>query len=119
MRSALGLETVGMPYSWKGPGLGAALADSPSAYRAVASWTLSESDHRTPTARLHKKIMPQQDQDQVLENQLKGKQKKFDTILDFCVSSLRRGHANLLCIVPILTDDSRRRSVIMVNVLSI
>ena len=33
-------------------------------------------------------------------------QKKFDTILDFCVSSLRRGHANLLCIVPILTDDS-------------
>ena len=30
--------------------------------------------------------------------------------LDLCVSSLRRGHANLLCIVPILTDDSRRRS---------
>jgi len=26
---------------------------------------------------------------------------KFDTILDFCVSSLRRGHANLLCIIPI------------------
>ena len=25
-----------------------------------------------------------------------------------CVSSLRRGHANLLCIVPILTDDPRR-----------
>ena len=41
---------------------------------------------------------------------LAGKKKKFDTILDFCVSSLRRGHANLLCIVPILTDDSRRRS---------
>jgi hypothetical protein len=36
--------------------------------------------------------------------------KKFDTILDFCVSSLRRGHANLLCIVPILTDDLRRGS---------
>ena len=36
--------------------------------------------------------------------------KKFDTILDFCVSSLRRGHANLLCIVPILTDVSRRSS---------
>ena len=36
--------------------------------------------------------------------------KKFDTILDFCVSSLRRGHANLLCIVPILTDDLRRES---------
>ena len=27
-----------------------------------------------------------------------------------CVSSLRRGHANLLCIVPILTDDPRRES---------
>ena len=34
------------------------------------------------------------------------------TLLDFdlCVSSLRRGHANLLCIVPILTDDPRRES---------
>ena len=31
-------------------------------------------------------------------------------LLELCVSSLRRGHANLLCIVPILTDDSRRRS---------
>ena len=27
-----------------------------------------------------------------------------------CVSSLLRGHANLLCIVPILTDDPRRES---------
>ena len=35
------------------------------------------------------------------------------TILDLCVSSLRRGHANLLCIVPILTDDPRRESEIM------
>jgi len=35
--------------------------------------------------------------------QIKGSKKKFDTVLDFCVSSLRRGHANLLCIVPILT----------------
>ena len=35
---------------------------------------------------------------------------KLFTLLDLCVSSLRRGHANLLCIVPILTDDSRRRS---------
>ena len=31
--------------------------------------------------------------------------KKLFTLLDLCVSSLRRGHANLLCIVPILTDD--------------
>ena len=28
------------------------------------------------------------------------------SFLDLCVSSLRRGHANLLCIVPIFTDDS-------------
>ena len=32
------------------------------------------------------------------------------TLLDLCVSSLRRGHANVLCIVPILTDDPRRES---------
>jgi hypothetical protein len=32
------------------------------------------------------------------------------TIIDLCVSSLRRGHANLLCIVPMLTDDPRRES---------
>ena len=32
------------------------------------------------------------------------------TLLDVRVSSLRRGHANLLCIVPILTDDPRRQS---------
>ena len=36
--------------------------------------------------------------------------KKWYTLLDLCVSSLRRGHANLLCIVPILTDDPRRES---------
>ena len=29
---------------------------------------------------------------------------KFGPFLDLCVSSLRRGHANLLCIVPILSD---------------
>ena len=33
---------------------------------------------------------------------------KLFTLLDLCVSSLRRGHANLLCIVPILTDDPKR-----------
>ncbi len=37
-------------------------------------------------------------------------QKNFDTTLVFCMSFLRRGHANLLCIVPILTDDLRRGS---------
>jgi hypothetical protein len=35
---------------------------------------------------------------------------KMITLLDLCVSSLRRGQANLLCIVPILTDDPRRES---------
>ena len=34
--------------------------------------------------------------------------KKLITLLDLCVSSLRRGHANLLCIVPILSDDPQR-----------
>ena len=32
------------------------------------------------------------------------------TLFDVYVSSLRRGHANLLCIVPVLTDDPRRES---------
>ena len=30
--------------------------------------------------------------------------KILEPFLDLCVSSLREGHANLLCIVPILTD---------------
>ena len=36
--------------------------------------------------------------------------KKLVSLLDLCVSSLRRGHANLLCIVPIMTDDPRKES---------
>ena len=32
------------------------------------------------------------------------------SLLDWRVSSLRRGHASLLCIVPTLTDDPRRES---------
>ena len=39
-----------------------------------------------------------------------GKVKKFGPFLDLCVSSLRRGHANLLCIVPILSDVSEETS---------
>ena len=39
---------------------------------------------------------------------VKNKFKQWFTLLDLCVSSLRRGHANLLRIVPILTDDLRR-----------
>ena len=38
---------------------------------------------------------------------------KLFTLLDLCVSSLRRGHANLICIVPILTDDPRRESALL------
>ena len=33
---------------------------------------------------------------------------KLITLLDLCVSSLRRVHVNLLCIAPTLTDDPRR-----------
>lgn len=32
--------------------------------------------------------------------------KKLGPLLELCVSSLRRGHTNLLCIVPILSDVS-------------
>ena len=35
---------------------------------------------------------------------------KLFTLLDLRVSSLSRGHANLLYIVPMLTDDPRRES---------
>ena len=37
--------------------------------------------------------------------------KQVFTLLDLRASSLRRGHANLLCIVPTFTDDPRRESV--------
>ena len=43
-----------------------------------------------------------------LSSVLEFRQKNCDTLLDVSVSSLRRGHANLLCIVPILADDPRR-----------
>ena len=36
--------------------------------------------------------------------------KKLDTLPDLCVPSLRRGHAHLLCIVPILVDVPWRES---------
>ena len=42
--------------------------------------------------------------------------KKLVSLLDLCVSSLRRGHANLLCIVSILTDDPRKESNSMISV---
>ena len=30
--------------------------------------------------------------------------------LELCVSSFRKGHVNVFCIVPMLTDDPRRES---------
>ena len=44
----------------------------------------------------------------VSESKLALTEEELFTLLDLCVSSLRRSHANLLCIVPILTDDPRR-----------
>ena len=43
---------------------------------------------------------------ELLKTKVKKKQtqKILEPFLDLCVSSLREGHANLLCIVPILTD---------------
>ena len=38
------------------------------------------------------------------ETELWKGRKILEPFLDLCVSSLREGHANLLCIVPILTD---------------
>ena len=35
---------------------------------------------------------------------------KLFTLLDFCMSSFRRGHANIICVVPMLADDPRRES---------
>ena len=43
-------------------------------------------------------------QDAVHVKVQKQTQKILEPFLDLCVSSLREGHANLLCIVPILTD---------------
>ena len=39
-----------------------------------------------------------------------GFTKELFTLLGLCVSSLRRGHANLFCTVPILTGDPPRKS---------
>ena len=41
---------------------------------------------------------------------IRDRYKQKCTLLDFCVSSLRRGHANLLCTAPLLADGPRRES---------
>lgn len=46
----------------------------------------------------------------------KKNEKKFGPFLDLCVSSLRRGHANLLCIVPILSDVPEGTSISVVGI---
>jgi len=46
----------------------------------------------------------------------KKNEKKFGPFLDLCVSSLRRGHANLLCIVPILSDVPKGTSISVVGI---
>jgi hypothetical protein len=46
----------------------------------------------------------------------KKQEKILELLLELCVSSLRRGHANLLCIVPILTYARRRSSVQITDV---
>ena len=50
------------------------------------------------------------EEDPTDDSKTQNSDKKCDTLFDLCVSSLRRGHANLLCIVPILTDDPGRES---------
>ena len=60
--------------------------------------------------REREQIKTQREQIKAEREREREKGKKLFTLLDLCVSSLRRGHANLLCIVPILTDDPRRES---------
>ena len=55
-------------------------------------------------------MRPDQTKSSNLEVAKHLEKKTLFTLLDLCVSSLRRGHANLLCIVPILFDDPRRES---------
>ena len=47
------------------------------------------------------------------------KEKKIWNASRICVSSLRRGHANLLCIVPILIYVLREQYIFMINASSI
>ena len=39
--------------------------------------------------------------------------KQMFTLIDLCVSPLRRAHINILCIVPMLTADPRRVSTLL------
>ena len=83
-------------------------ADRPTQDRKVAG---SRPGCGTPGVEGHGLEGPSCDRYQMqamsCEQQVSGGQKNLVTLLDLCVSSLRRGHANLLCIVPILSDDLR------------
>ena len=73
---------------------------------AARPWVLLISSHGSMPSMPHLEHTAHAFHD---EDHGKASQNK-NTLLDLCVSSLRRGHANLLCIVPILTDDPRRES---------
>ena len=62
----------------------------------------AKNEEERPGAEEHKQT--QRPNLQAQDEQTCEPEKKLFTLLDLCVSSLRRGHANLLCIVPILTD---------------
>ena len=47
------------------------------------------------------------------DRKVHANKQKHVKLLDLCVSSLRRGNANLLCVVQILTDVPRRESVLV------
>ena len=68
-----------------------------------------ENEHPTKHKNVKKTEKEMKTSWQVRMQKMRGKlrekiRKKFGPFLDLCVSSLRRGHANLLCIVPILSD---------------
>ena len=81
-----GSVLIFLPFDWIGP---AAATAYPPSHRPSRGQPLKPGAALRRTSHLAKKLV---------------------TLLDLCVSSLRRGHANLLCIVPILTDDLRRGS---------
>ena len=97
--------------TWRAHAGGIEPADRPTQDRKVAG---SRPGCGTPGVGSHGLEGPSCDryrmQAMSCEQQVSRGQKNLVTLFDLCVSSLRRGHANLLCIVPILTDDPRRES---------
>ena len=71
-------------------------------FRAVVNSVLKICSHKHHSA--------QRRRDDARTKTKPNERKKLFTLLDLCVSSLRRGHANFFCIVPILPDVPRRES---------